>query len=224
MGKKVLIITGSPRLKGNTNALATAFASGAVAAGNEVEVFDAATANLNGCHADKSCEQRGCCGQKDDGVRMNELMREADVLVLASPVYWSGFTSQIKTAIDRFYQFSFPKGRETLHIKDLYLIAASANPDSAMFNDVVHAYEQLCELLHFDKGGTLLCPGLAGADDLENHQEFLEKAGGTSAVISCGAGNSYGHPHSELLDRLKRAGYKILRTDQDGMIRFKVKK
>jgi len=45
-----------------------------------------------------------------------------------------------------------------------------------MFNDVVHAYEQLCELLHFDKGGTLLCPGLAGADDLENHQEFLEKA------------------------------------------------
>ena len=146
MGKKVLIITGSPRLKGNTNALVTAFASGAVAAGNE------------------------------DGVRMNELMREADVLVLASPVYWSGFTSQIKTAIDRFYQFSFPKGRETLHIKDLYLIAASANPDSAMFNDVVHAYEQLCELLHFDKGGTLLCPGLAGADDLENHQEFLEKA------------------------------------------------
>lgn len=55
-------------------------------------------------------------------------------------------------------------------------------------------------------------------------EDFLEKAGGTSAVISCGAGNSYGHPHSELLDRLKRAGYKILRTDQDGMIRFKVKK
>lgn len=55
-------------------------------------------------------------------------------------------------------------------------------------------------------------------------EDFLEKAGGASAVISCGAGNSYGHPHSELLNRLKRAGYKILRTDQDGMIRFKVKK
>ena len=164
MGKKVLIITGSPRQKGNTNALATAFASGAVAAGNEVEVFDAATANLHGCSGDKSCEQRGYCGQKDDGVQMNELMRQADVLVLVSPIYWSGFTSQIKRAIDRFYQFSFPKGRETLHIKELYLIAASANPDPAMFNDVVHAYEQLCELLHFDKGGTLLCPGLAGED------------------------------------------------------------
>lgn len=176
MGKKVLIITGSPRVKGNTNALATAFASGAVAAGNEVVVFDAATANLNGCHADRSCEQRGYCGQKDDGVRMNELMCDADVLVLASPVYWSGFTSQIKTAIDRFYQFSFPKGRETLHIKDLYLIAASASPDLAMFHEVVHTYEQLCDLLHFDKGGTLLCPGLAGEDDLEEHKDFLENA------------------------------------------------
>ena len=47
MGKKVLIITGSPRQKGNTNALAAAFASGAVAAGNEVKVFDAATADNN---------------------------------------------------------------------------------------------------------------------------------------------------------------------------------
>ena len=54
MGKKVLIITGSPRQKGNTNALAAAFASGAVAAGNEVEVFDAATANLHGCSGDKT--------------------------------------------------------------------------------------------------------------------------------------------------------------------------
>ncbi len=176
MGKKVLIITGSPRQKGNTNSLVTAFASGAAAAGNEVQIFDAATANLNGCYADKNCEKNGCCGQQDDGVRMNELMRQADVLVLASPVYWSGFTAQLKTAIDRFYQFSFPKGRETLHIKDLYLIAASANPDPAMFDDMVHAYEQLCELLHFDKGGTLLCPGLAGENDLENHKEFIEKA------------------------------------------------
>lgn len=83
---------------------------------------------------------------------------------------------RLKQRLTAFISLVFPKGRETLHIKDLYLIAASANPDSAMFNDVVHAYEQLCELLHFDKGGTLLCPGLAGADDLENHQEFLEKA------------------------------------------------
>lgn len=120
MGKKVLIITGSPRLKGNTNALVTAFASGAVAAGNEVEVFDAATANLNGCHADKSCEQRGCCGQKDDGVRMNELMREADVLVLASPVYWSGLHHRLKQRLTAFISLVFQR-EEKLYISKIYI-------------------------------------------------------------------------------------------------------
>lgn len=55
-------------------------------------------------------------------------------------------------------------------------------------------------------------------------EEFLRKAGRTTAVISCGEGNRYGHPHRELLERLQRSGYEILRTDQDGMIRFKVKR
>lgn len=55
-------------------------------------------------------------------------------------------------------------------------------------------------------------------------EELLRKVGGTTAVISCGEGNRYGHPHRELLERLQKTGYQILRTDQDGMIRFKVKK
>ena len=54
--------------------------------------------------------------------------------------------------------------------------------------------------------------------------QLLRKVGGKTAVISCGEGNRYGHPHLELLERLQKNGYQILRTDQDGMIRFKVKK
>ena len=55
-------------------------------------------------------------------------------------------------------------------------------------------------------------------------EEFLREAGGKVAVISCGFQNSYGHPHPELVQRLKKMGYQILRTDQDGMVRFRVKK
>ena len=49
-------------------------------------------------------------------------------------------------------------------------------------------------------------------------EDFLEKAGGASAVISCGAGNSYGHPHEETLSRLNDAGVEIYRTDLNGNI------
>ena len=171
MGKKVLIITGSPRLKGNTNALATAFASGAVAAGNEVEVFDAATANLNGCHADKSCEQRGCCGQKDDGVRMNELMREADVLVLASPVYWSGFTSQIKTAIDRFYA----SNAQIQTPKKAALLLTSGDAEWDVTAGAIGTYKGICGYLGWSDAGIIAAGGCGVLEEIKQ-TEFPQKA------------------------------------------------
>jgi len=51
-------------------------------------------------------------------------------------------------------------------------------------------------------------------------QEFLEAVGPQMAVISVGANNDFGHPHVRILNRLERAGIKILRTDQLGTIRF----
>ena len=171
MGKKVLIITGSPRLKGNTNALVTAFASGAVAVGNEVEVFDAATANLNGCHADKSCEQRGCCGQKDDGVRMNELMREADVLVLASPVYWSGFTSQIKTAIDRFYA----NNAQIQTPKKAALLLTSGDAEWDVTAGAIGTYKGICGYLGWSDAGIIAAGGCSVLGEIKQ-TEFPQKA------------------------------------------------
>lgn len=55
-------------------------------------------------------------------------------------------------------------------------------------------------------------------------EELLQRLQAKTAVISCGKQNRYGHPHKELLDRLKKYGCQIMRTDQEGMIRFTVKK
>ena len=74
MGKNILIITGSPRADGNTNNLVKAFSKAATAAGHKVEYFDAAKADMHGCHGDQNCFKTGRCGLKDDGVRMHELM------------------------------------------------------------------------------------------------------------------------------------------------------
>lgn len=48
--------------------------------------------------------------------------------------------------------------------------------------------------------------------------EFLNKVNPTYAVISCGMGNSYGHPHKETMDKLAARGIQIYRTDEQGTI------
>jgi competence protein ComEC len=51
-------------------------------------------------------------------------------------------------------------------------------------------------------------------------QKYLETVLPSYAIISCGAGNSYGHPHSETLDSLNKLGAAIYRTDEYGTISF----
>lgn len=176
MAKNILIITGSPRIHGNSNTLVKAFAGGAIAMGNSVEVFDTCHAKLEGCHADKSCEKRGYCGIKDDGVKLRELMCWADVLILASPIYWKGFTAQIKLAIDHFYQFAFPKGRATISIKETGLISTAMSPDERIFDSMVGEYEHINEMLGFESSFKLLCPGLDDEDSLSEHPDYIASA------------------------------------------------
>ena len=176
MSKKILVITGSPRANGNSNTIATAFVSGAIAAGNEVEIFDAATASLGGCHGEQNCIKKGACGLKDDTARLNELMRWADVMILVSPLYWKGFTSQIKRAIDVMYQYLFPKGKAALTVKEIGLIATGKSVDGFAFDCMVGEYKYIAEKLGLENRFTLLCPGLDGLDDVKDHKIFIETA------------------------------------------------
>lgn len=174
--KNILIITGSPRAEGNTNNLVKAFAAAATGAGHTVKCFDAVAADMHGCHGDQNCFKTGRCGLKDDGLKMYELMGWADVLVLASPVYWKGFTSWIKRAIDRFYVYASPKGRENCSVKESYLIAAAGNPDVAVFDAMKQEFDLVNKLLQFRNAGELLAAGLKGPDDYKEHMEYIQAA------------------------------------------------
>lgn len=176
MAKKVLLITGSPRPEGNTNTLASAFAAGAMAAGNEVQILDAASCNLDGCHGDGSCFERGYCGLKDDGVKLHELMCWADVLVLCSPVYWKGFSSQIKRVIDRFHPYCAPKGRAACTVKETYLIAAALMPGMDAFTAMQDEFAHINAVLDFKPCGELLVPGVDGPGEIQGKPEYIEQA------------------------------------------------
>ena len=102
MSKKVLILSGSPRKNGNSEILCDAFARGAQEAGNDVETIRVAAKKVVPCSACYYCRTHGGeCVHKDDMADILQKMIDADVLVLASPVYFYSIDAQLKAVIDR---------------------------------------------------------------------------------------------------------------------------
>ena len=101
MKKKVLILSGSPRKGGNSDILCDQFARGAAQAGHEVEKIRVAEKNIGYCRACYACKESGVCVIRDDMAGILQKMIDADVIVLASPVYFYSIDAQLKTVIDR---------------------------------------------------------------------------------------------------------------------------
>lgn len=101
MSKKVLILSGSPRRGGNSDILCDEFAKGAKESGHEVEKIRVDEKNIGYCKACYACKNGGVCAIKDDMAEVLQKMIDADVLVLASPVYFYSIDAQLKSVIDR---------------------------------------------------------------------------------------------------------------------------
>lgn len=127
MCKKVLIISASPRKGGNSDILCDEFAKGAMEAGHHVEKVRLQELTIKGCMACYACKKAKDCIQKDDMSELLEKMISADVLVLATPVYFYSMDGQMKTMIDR----TLPRYTEISN-KDVYFIATAAAGKRAM--------------------------------------------------------------------------------------------
>ncbi|WP_432734498.1 flavodoxin family protein [Maridesulfovibrio sp. FT414] len=122
MSKKILLISASPRQQGNSDILCDEFIRGAKESGHNAEKIRLADQNINYCTGCCSCiSGNGTCAQQDD---MNEIygkILSADVLVLASPVYFRSFNGQMKTFIDRVCPIY-----SMISNKDIYFIISAA--------------------------------------------------------------------------------------------------
>lgn len=101
MSKKVLILSGSPRKAGNSDILCEEFMRGAVESDNEVEKIRVAEKKIGYCIACYACRGTGVCAIKDDMAEVMQKIIDADVIVLASPVYFYSIDAQLKALIDR---------------------------------------------------------------------------------------------------------------------------
>lgn len=130
MGKKILVISSSPRKGGNSDVLCDEFIKGAQAAGHECEKISLKDKKVNYCTGCSYCVSNNntACSQKDDMAEILDKMLDADTIVFATPIYFYTMSGQMKTFIDRIC------ARYT-HLSDkefFYIMTAAENSPSAI--------------------------------------------------------------------------------------------
>ena len=176
MNKRIVILSGSPRKNGNTEALVHAFITGAESAGNTVTEFFLDSMNLHGC---KGCNgghsaKEYPCVQRDDMENIYPAVKAADVVVRASPLYFWSISSQLKAVIDRLYALEEGDGNHLRgNGKSAALLMAAQGHG---FDDVLPYFDHLLEHLRWKKLGQVLAGGNLKAGDIAGKPELQQAA------------------------------------------------
>ena len=166
MSKKFVVITGSPRKKGNSFAMTDAFIQAAEAKGHTITRFDAAMKKVGGCRACETCFKTGkVCSFDDDFNNIAPAILEADAVVFSMPVYWYSIPAQIKGVIDRL--FSFVVGGKDIAGKECAMIVCCEENDMSVLDGVRIPLERSAALMKWKMVGEVLIPGVLNTGDIQ---------------------------------------------------------
>ena len=173
MSKKIIILNGSPRKKGNTTALTAEFTKGAEEAGNAVTEFFLDEMNINGC---KGCFGGGKnpdspCVQKDDMDQIYPVYKEADIVVLATPLYYWTISGQLKITFDRLFAVAECDPNYRNPKKESVLIMAA---EGHGFEESEYWYDRLEKHLGWKSLGKVLCGGVMAVGDIDGKKELQD--------------------------------------------------
>ncbi len=174
MGKKIVVLNGSPRRNGNTSALVKKFTEGAESAGSTVKEFFLDGMDIHGCkgcfggHSSRECP----CVQKDDMMQIYPAVKECDVVVLATPLYYWNMSGQIRTAIDRL--FALEEGDGNLLRGNGRACALLMAAEGNGFEDVLLYYDHLMEHLRWENLGHVLAGRNGDIGDIEGKAELRQ--------------------------------------------------
>ena len=121
----------------------------------------------------KGSKSRGfsTCVQKDDMALIYEKAAVADMLVIASPVYFYGLSAQLKSIIDRFHN----PIRDTFHIKKMALLLVGAATLPELFDSILAEYQLCLNFFKLEDSGKVLARGCKDKGDI-NRSGYLDEA------------------------------------------------
>ncbi|ATW23625.1 flavodoxin family protein [Candidatus Formimonas warabiya] len=175
---KVLAIQGSPRKNGNTAALLKCYLQGLVKNHQaEVKTIEVAEKNIQSCKGCQGCKSSpGDCVIKDDMAEIYPGILEADVLVLASPIYWWNITSQAKQFVDRFYALN--SGDNFKGKKFVLLMTYGGEEPNSGAEIIKNMFHDICDYLKMDFAQAYgVCTGEVSVQDNPHVQDDVHNLG-----------------------------------------------
>ena len=167
MGKNILVITGSPRKKGNSNAMAASFIRACTDKGYTVQRLDAPFLKLSGCMACDACYSKGvpCVVDDDFNTLVAPAVLAADAVIFVMPVYWYSVPAQIKMVIDKLY--ALVVGEKDIAGKCYGLIACCEENDDDVFTGVRFCLDRSAALIKWESIGSVCVTGVFKAGEID---------------------------------------------------------
>jgi len=180
---KVLGIYGSPRKGGNTDQLLDKALEGARSAGAEVKTVYVRDLRMSGCIECGGCDKEGRCVVEDDMQTVYPLLEDADVIFLATPIFFYSVTAQVKALIDRA-QANWAKKRLDRSPEEKkmskqgrgYLIAAGATRGKNLFEGAQMVARYFFDALNISYEGGIFFRSIEEKTAVRDNPETLQEA------------------------------------------------
>jgi multimeric flavodoxin WrbA len=179
----VLGIYGSGRKGGNSDQLLDKALEGAESSGALISKVYARKLEISGCKACGGCDKTGKCVIKDEMESVYAQLEDADIIFLASPVYFYGMTGQAKLLVDRAQALwskrflnKTPEERKTYDSGAGYLIAVGATKGQNLFEGVQLTAKYFFDALDMSYEGGIFFRKLDSKDAVNGHTEMLQEA------------------------------------------------
>jgi len=184
----VLGLQGSPRKKGNTAILLSAFLDEAEKLGAHTQRLDVAKMNITPCQECGTCEREGFCPLKDDMQDVYQLLRKADLIVMATPIFFYGPTAQLKALIDRSQALWARKYTHKLtdpgrKWRKGFMLAVGATRGKNLFEGTELVAKYFFDAVGAEFEGSLGYRKIEGPGDIKNHPSALADAKGKAAGL-----------------------------------------
>ncbi len=188
----ILIVNGSPRKGGNTDILTDTLLESAVKEGADAEKIRLASIRVKPCLECGGCDETGECIIEDDGKELFEKIAKADVLVVASPIFFYNITAITQAMVERSQacwvsKYLLKRGPWGGKRRKGIFVSVGATKGKMLFDGVIRVMKYYFDAVDADYAGAMLYRNVEAKGAIKANQEALEQMGRLGSFLASGA-------------------------------------